>query len=110
MILREATEKDGKALQELQSRCPQGTNLVAKVVNIPDFFSRAGVYEKCKVFIAEDGGTIKGSGACAIRNVRIDGQPDRVGYLFQAFVDPQYRRCGIAGSLLEAREQFLIDV
>jgi hypothetical protein len=35
VYIREATPEDNDKLEELQSKCPQGTNLIVSVVNTP---------------------------------------------------------------------------
>lgn len=106
MEIREAVADDNNALQELQYRCPQGTDLIASVVNTPDFFSRAKAYELYKVFIAHEGNQILGSTACGFRNAIVNGEVERVGYGFQAFVSPDHRRKGVASKLHQHREEY----
>ena len=107
MNIREALPEDNDELQELQAKCPQGTTLVASTVNTPDFFARAKAYESYKVFVACEGYRIIGSAACALRAVTVNGKISRVGYVFQAFVSPDARRKGVAGQLLQQREDYL---
>jgi hypothetical protein len=84
MDIREAVPDDNDALQELQSKCPQGTDLIASVVNTPDFFARAKAYESYKVYIAYEGNHILGSTACGFKNAVVNGEVRRVGYgIFQ---------------------------
>jgi len=105
--IREAVPEDNDELQELQAKCPQGTTLVASTVNTPDFFARAKAYESYKVFVACEGYRIIGSAACALRDATVNGKISRVGYVFQAFVSPDARRKGVAGQLLQQREDYL---
>ena len=98
---------DGAALSRLQARCPQGTSIIVRIVNIPDFFSRVRLYERSKVFVAIDNDQIVGSAACALRDGIVDGEVARVGYLFQLFVAPEARRSGLAGLLCRRREEYL---
>jgi N-acetylglutamate synthase-like GNAT family acetyltransferase len=91
----------------LQSRCPQGTSLVYSVVNTPDFFGRAKVYKDYKVYAAEEEGRIIGSAACSVHNASINGKLEKAGYVFQTFIDPDYRGRHIAGKLYEVREEYL---
>ena len=107
MNIREAVPEDNDALQELQEKCPQGTTLVASAVNTPDFFARAKAYESHKVFVACEGDRLIGSAACALRDALVNGKISRVGYVFQAFVSPDVRRKGVAGRLLQQREDYL---
>jgi len=105
--IREATLKDNDELQELQSRCPQGTTLIVSTVNTPDFFARVKTYENYKVFIAYEGKRLVGSSACAIRNAIVNGELRKVGHQFQLFVDPEYRGRGIAGHLHKCGTSYL---
>ena len=107
MEIREATLEDNDELQKLQVRCPQGTNLVISVVNTPDFFARVKAYRDYKVYVVLEDKRIIGSGACALRNALINGREEKVGYVFQAFVDPDYRGRRIAGKMYEIREEYL---
>ncbi len=107
MNIREAVSEDNDELQELQAKCPQGTTLVASTVNTPDFFARAKAYESHKVFVACEGSRVIGSAACALRDAVVNGKISRVGYVFQAFVSPDARRKGVAGQLLQQREDYL---
>jgi GNAT superfamily N-acetyltransferase len=106
MEIREAMPDDNEALMALQSRCPQGKRLIISVVNTPDFFARAKAYESFKVYVALDKGSIVGSAAFAIRDAVVNGKINRVGYGFQAFVAPEYRRFGVISLLQEACEQY----
>jgi hypothetical protein len=72
MYIREAVPEDNHELQELQAKCPQGTTLITSVVNTPDFFTWAKVYETYKVYVACEDNRIIGSTACAIRNALCD--------------------------------------
>ncbi len=78
-----------------------------RIVNIPDFFSRARLYARSKVFVALRDDEIVGSAACALREGVVDGKPAPVGYLFQLFVAPEARRSGLAGQLCRRREEYL---
>jgi len=110
LVIREATPSDGPELQELQSRCPQGTDLVVSTVNRPDFFARAKVYECSRVYVACRQGRIVGSAALAVRPAVVAGSVLPVAHVFQGFVEPDQRRQGVAEGLLrhigrEARER-----
>ncbi len=107
MMIREASRDDGHELQDIQSRCVAGTTLKIVTVNEPDFFSRTGAYQECRVFVACDSERILGSVACAILDTTVGGRPEKAGYIFQAFVEPQLRGRGIVRKLYEHCEQFL---
>jgi RimJ/RimL family protein N-acetyltransferase len=105
--IREALPGDNQELQALQARCPQGENLVVSSVNTPDFFARAKSYESSRTLVVCEYDRIIGSAACALKSVYLNDKPAQVGYLFQAFVAPEYRRSGVASLLLRERESFL---
>ena len=105
--IRQAEKADDAQLTALQARCPQGTSIVMKIVNVPTFFSRARIYENSRVYVACEGDRIVGSGACAIRNAIVGDAIAPVGYVFEAFVAPESRRKGVAGQLLKRREDHL---
>jgi len=109
MYIREAVPEDSYELQQLQAQCPQGTSLIVSTVNTPDFFARVKAYESYKVYLACDGNRIIGSGACAIRSAVVNNKIRRIGYEFQYFTSPDYRRAGIAKRLRQQIEDHLIQ-
>jgi N-acetylglutamate synthase-like GNAT family acetyltransferase len=106
MDIREAWPDDNDDLKALQLKCPQGKKLIVSVVNTPDFFARAKAYESSKVYVALDGGRIIGSAALATRNAVVNGEVSRIGYSYQAFVVPEYRRKGVVNRLEQQAENF----
>ncbi len=109
MNIREAVPDDNDALQAVQARCPQGTDLIVSNVNTPDFFARAKAYDPYKVFIASENDQILGSMACGFRNAVVRGAVHRVAYGFQDFVAPEHRRRGIAQQLHQIREAYAVQ-
>jgi len=107
MIIREATPDDNDELIKLQEKCPQGTTLIVSAVNTPDFFARSSVYKDSKIYVAIEEDRIIASAACAVRNATLDNQIKKVGYEFQAFVDPGHRGKRLAGRLHQTREEYL---
>ncbi|MFQ5891607.1 MAG: GNAT family N-acetyltransferase [Candidatus Methanofastidiosia archaeon] len=107
MHIHEAMPEDNDELQELQAKCPMGTTLIVSTVNTPDFFARARAYESHKVFVACEDNRIIGSAACAIRDPVVNGNIHRVGYEFQYFTSPDYRRKGVARRLHQHIEDYL---
>ena len=95
MYIREATSNDNENLQNLQAQCPMGASLIVSQVNTPDFFARAKVYERHSVYVLCDHSQIIGSAASAIRDAIINGDLKRIGYEFQYFTSPDYRRKGV---------------
>jgi len=99
MYIREANSGDNESLQNLQAQCPMGASLIVSQVNIPDFFARAKAYERHNIYVACDENQIMGSAACAIREAIINGRLKRIGYEFQYFTSPEYRRKGVGAIL-----------
>lgn len=107
MYIREAAPNDNEELQQLQARCPQGTTLIVSTVNTPDFFARVKAYNDYQVYVAVEDNHIVGSTACALRNAMVNGKEEKVGHVFQTFVDPDYRGRRIAGQMHQFREGYL---
>ncbi len=107
MIIRETTPDDNEELIKLQTRCPQGTTLIVSAVNTPDFFARSSVYKDSKVYVVIEEDRVIASAACAVRDATLDNRIKKVGYEFQAFVDPGHRGKRIAGQLHQTREDYL---
>lgn len=108
MHIRKATPDDNEPLQQVMARCPQGTSLVLTLLNSPDFFARAKAYETHEVFVAQDGDTLIGSAACALREVLVNDTLHQVGYEFQYFTAPAYRRQGVGARLHQHIEAHLV--
>jgi ribosomal protein S18 acetylase RimI-like enzyme len=107
MEIREARPEDNEALQRLQAKCPQGTNFIISMVNTPDFFARAKAYIDYRVYAALEDKHIVGSAACAIHQALVNRKEEKVGYVFQAFVDPNFRRKHIASKMYYSGEEYL---
>lgn len=108
MDIREARPDDNEQLMALQLRCPQGMKLTVSNVNTPDFFARTKAYKMAKVFVALDGNRVVGSAAIAVRKAVVNGGICPIGYGFQGFVEPQYRRKGIVNRLAQQAENFAL--
>jgi len=107
MHIREATRADSAELVALQSRCPQGTSFRVTLVNSPHFFTRVEIHDDYCVYVVCEDTRIAGSIACIVRDALINGRVEKVGRVFQLFVDPVYRGRGLAGMLLAACEEYL---
>jgi GNAT superfamily N-acetyltransferase len=107
MYIRDAMPDDNEELQKLQGQCPMGTALIVSTVNTPDFFARVKSYESWKVVVACENSRIIGSAACAVRKGVVNRSIRRVGYEFQYFASPEYRRRGIGRQLHEIIEEHL---
>lgn len=83
----------------LRSSYPQLIHLI--------FFARVKAYSDYMVYVAVEDNRIVGSTACALRSAMINGKEEKVGHVFQAFVDPDYRGRRIAGQMHEVHEEYL---
>jgi GNAT superfamily N-acetyltransferase len=106
IYVRAAIAGDNQALQDLQAQCPMGASLIVSAVNTPDFFARAKAYERYQVFVACYNDRIIGSAAAAIREAMINGDQRRIGYEFQYFTSPDYRKQGVAEMLHRRIEDY----
>ncbi len=84
-----------------------GASLIVSQVNTPDFFARAKAYQRYNVYVACDQSQIVGSAASAIREAIINGSLKRIGYEFQYFTSPHYRRKGVGAMLHRQIEDYL---
>lgn len=107
--VREANEEDNQALIELQTRCPQGTNLILNVDSSPDFFARSRPFKDWSVLVAVDDGRIVGSAGYAVSDTLVEGRSVKMAYEYGFMVDPQERRKGIAAKLQECIEHDAIE-
>jgi ribosomal protein S18 acetylase RimI-like enzyme len=97
--IREATQDDSDALNELQRKCPMGTSFVLGVDSSPDYFSRSRPFKNWHVLVAAENNTVVGSAACAISDTYVEGKQVKAAYEYGFVVDPFHRRKGIAEKL-----------
>jgi len=109
MLIREATEDDNDALNELQRKCPMGTSFVLGVDSSPDYFARSRPFKDWHVFAAVENSTIVGSAAFAIKDVCVGDRQTKTAYEYGFIVDPLHRRRGIAKRLQRHIEQIALD-
>ena len=109
MRIREALPEENARLQSIQAECPMGVDLKVRNVNAPDFFGRSQAYGERKVLVADEGGEILGSGALALKTIRMAGREAKAGYDFQYFTAPAGRRKGVASSLMKWSEAYYRD-
>ncbi len=98
-LIREATERDNNALNELQKKCPAGTSLVLGVDSSPDYFARSRPFRDWHVFVAVENDIIVGSAAFAVNDTYVEGTQIKTAYEYGFVVDPLHRRKGIAEKL-----------
>jgi GNAT superfamily N-acetyltransferase len=99
ILVRDATEDDNEALNELQKKCPMGTSIVIGVDCSPDYFARSRPFKEWQVLVAVENGTIVGSAAYAIIDTCVNGEQFKTAFEYGFIVDPLYRRKGIAEKL-----------
>jgi len=108
-LIREATQDDNDALNELQSKCPMGTSLVLGVDSSPDYFARSRPFKNWHVLVAVENETIVGSAAFAISDTYVEGRQVKTAYEYGFMVDPLHRRKGIAEKLQRNIENIALD-
>lgn len=109
LLIREATEDDNDALNELQKKCPMGTSLVLGVDSSPDYFARSRPFKDWHVYVAVENNAIVGSAAFATKDTRVEDRQIRTAYEYGFIVDPLHRRKGIAEKLQRHIEQAALD-
>lgn len=109
ILIREATEDDNDALNELQKKCPAGTSLVLGVDSSPDYFARSRPFRDWHVFVAVENNVIVGSAGFAIYDTYIEGKEGKTAYEYGFVVDPFHRRRGIAEKLQRHIEHIAMD-
>jgi len=107
--IREATKDDNNTLNELQKKCPMGTNFVLGVDSSPDYFARSKPFENWRVFVATENGAAVGSAACAISDTYVEGKQLKTAYEYGFAVDPLHRRKGVAEKLQKQIEHTALD-
>jgi len=110
MLIREATEDDNYALNELQKRCPMGTSLILGVDSSPDYFARSRAFEDWHVYVAVENNSIIGSAAFAAKDTYVNGRPVKTAYEYGFIVDPLQRRKGIAKKLQRHIERTALGI
>ncbi len=108
-LIREATERDNDALNELQKKCPAGTSLVLGVDSSPDYFARSRPFRDWHVFVASENDIIVGSAAFAVSDTYVEGRKIKTAYEYGFVVDPLHRRKGIAEKLQGHIEDIALD-
>lgn len=89
--IREATPADNEALLRLEAESPQGTG-ISILVDREDYFYRSRMHDRARILLAVENGRIVGIMAFAIKDVLIDGTPDRAAYFYDLRGDAAYRR------------------
>ena len=109
ILIREATEDDNEALNELQKKCPMGTGIVIGVDCSPDYFARSKPFEEWQVLVAVEKSTIVGSAAYAIIDTCVGGKKLKTALEYGFIVDPLQRRKGIAEKLHKQVEHAVLE-
>lgn len=89
--IREATPGDNDELLRLEAASPQGTG-IAILIDRSDYFYRSRMHDRARILVATENGRIVGIMAFAIKDVLLDGSPDRVAYFYDLRGDAAYRR------------------
>ncbi len=89
--IREAIPEDNEALLHLESQSPQGSG-ISILIDRDDYFYRSRLHDRSRVLIAEEHGKLVGIMAFAIKEVLLDGGPERVAYFYDLRGEASYRR------------------
>ena len=89
--IREATSADNEALLQLEAQSPQGTG-ISILIDRDDYFYRSRLHDRNTVLIAEEDDRLVGIMAFAIKEVLLDGEPERVAYFYDLRGEASYRR------------------
>lgn len=99
--IRPATDEDNKELLELETLCPQGTNLVLQFDRSPDFFRRSRTYDSYNIYIARDEGKTIGTIGSTVRNFNLNGKRTTGVYIYDLRVHPDHRGRRIGSKLIQ---------
>lgn len=89
--IREAVPADNDALLSLEAASPQGTG-ISILIDREDYFYRSRMHDGARVLLAVEDGRIVGVMAFAVKDVLLDGVPDRAAYFYDLRGDAAYRR------------------
>jgi hypothetical protein len=89
--IREATPSDNEALLRLEADSPQGTG-ISILIDRADYFYRSRMHNQARVLLAVEDGRIVGVMAFAVKDVLLNGVPDRAAYFYDLRGEATYRR------------------
>ncbi len=89
--IREAVASDNDALLRLEAESPQGTG-ISILIDREDYFYRSRMHDQARILLATEDDRIVGVMAFAVKDVVLDGAPDRVAYFYDLRGDAAYRR------------------
>jgi hypothetical protein len=89
--IREATPSDNEALLRLEADSPQGTG-ISILIDRADYFYRSRMHTQARVLLAVEDERIVGVMAFAVKDVLINGVPDRAAYFYDLRGEATYRR------------------
>jgi hypothetical protein len=109
-IIREATQEDNDALIEMERQAPLdlGDRLLT-FDRSPNFFAHQEMEEHGRVLVAEDAGRLVGVVAGAWHDVLVEGQQQRLLYIHQGRILPEYRRQRVATDLVIQHLVLVLD-
>lgn len=107
MKIRPYTAEDDPALMHLERQCPRGQP-DAFVHYRRRFVDRAALYKEYMLLLVEAEGEAVAVAAAALKNTQVKGIARRLAYVFDVRVAPKMRRLGLAQTLLEELEEYLL--
>lgn len=107
MKIRAYTADDDAALMALERQCPRGAP--TPFVHFRHRFAeRAEIFGQWRLLVIEARGALVAAAAAAIKATQVRGEPRPLGYIFDVRVAPDYRRHGLAKTLIEHLEADLL--
>ncbi|NMB70542.1 MAG: hypothetical protein GYA22_00130 [Bacteroidales bacterium] len=91
IFIREATEADNEALQQLNREAPMRGNLTIRVERIPDFFAINRRIGPFKTMLAESGNRIAGVLTIARHPAVLQGKVQEIGVIRDIKIHPDFR-------------------
>lgn len=101
ILVRDARHEDNDALIVLDRQCVMGGVIPLAFDRSPDFFARSRAYDRFRLCVAEENGTIVGVGGVALKDLRVNGVKERWAYFYDLRVKPTHRRRGVARQIAD---------
>jgi N-acetylglutamate synthase-like GNAT family acetyltransferase len=107
MVIREASENDNEELLALTKACPMDGLIKLLIDRQPDFFALLRLKGAYKVYVAEAENKIIGSFALTVKESYINESQEKVGYLSDLKIHPQFRKTRTAWRLITTMHAYM---
>lgn len=109
IVVRDARKEDNDALIDLDRQCVMGGAIQLVFDRFPDFFARSRAYDRYRLCVAEEEGTIVGVGGVTVKDLQVSGVRGRWAYFYDLRVRPTHRRRGVAGLVANALRDTVLE-